>query len=264
MERLSDRFKHAWHLLRDEKFSTLAGSLVFFLTLSLMPFVFWLVLLFGKSGLDAEYIFELELFGWAKELVLFFRENAEGAATGVSIFFLAATLWSSTGFFYHLRRIGEIIYRVPRGRGGWHVRVAAAAFTLLLLVGVGIAGLVLVGSVYVAGGLPRPFFVIILYSLVFTFGFALACALNLYLCPRRCTLSALLPGSLFTSVSWLIASAAFNVYLLFSNPERLYGALSLIIIFLLWMYWMMICLVAGAIFNAARLRSIPALNARER
>ena len=41
----------------------------------------------------------------------------------------------------------------------------------------------------------------------------------------------------------------FSVYLSFGNKEKLYGALALVIVFLLWLYWLMICFVAGVIFN---------------
>lgn len=59
-------------------------------------------------------------------------------------------------------------------------------------------------------------------------------------------------GSFLTALAWLAASGAFSVYLMFGNKEKLYGALALVIVFLLWLYWLMICFVAGVIFNKHR------------
>ena len=56
-----------------------------------------------------------------------------------------------------------------------------------------------------------------------------------------------------TAAAWLIASGAFSIYLHFSDRERLYGALSLLIVFFLWIYWMMICFTAGVVFNRHRM-----------
>ena len=39
----------AWSVLSAHRFTTIAGTLVFFLIMSLVPFVFWLTLLFGGS-----------------------------------------------------------------------------------------------------------------------------------------------------------------------------------------------------------------------
>lgn len=242
------RIKRAYATLAEHKFTTIAGTLVFFLIMSLVPFLFWLVLIFGRS-VDTERIFDLELFDWAKDLVTFFRDNAEGATAGVSVLFLATTLWSSTGFFYHLRRSGEIIYNYRRKKNGWKVRLSAAVFTLLLLLFFAAAGSVLIGANFFARSLPKWLFYLTIYSLVLTFGFFAAWMLNAYICPYRCKPSDTVVGSCITALSWLIFSAAFAVYTRFANPERLYGALSLFIVFLLWLYWMMICFTAGVVYN---------------
>lgn len=245
--------KRAYGVLAAHKYTTVAGTLVFFLIMSMVPFLFWLALLFGRTGLDAERILELELFGWAKDLLVFFKENAEGATSGAGIFFLATTLWSSTGFFYHLRRSGEIIYRYQRQKHGWKVRLSAVALTFCVLLFFAVAGALLVGASYLSRSLPSWLFYLAVYSLILLIGFFTAWILNAYICPYRCKPTDIALGSLFTAIAWFVASAAFAVYLRFANPERLYGALSLFIVFLLWLYWMMICFSSGAIYNCRHL-----------
>lgn len=243
--------KRAWSALANRRFTTIAGTLVFFLVMSLMPFFFWLSLLFGIVG--AEELFRLELFGWARELFVYLEEHAREAGSGAGILFLATTLWSSTGFFYHLRRSGEIIYDYRREKKGWRVRLSAAAFTAGLLLFFAAAG----GLIASASLLVRPLSVwlgrILVYLLLLGLGFLAAWLLNAYVCPYRTRPADTAAGSAITAAAWLVASVAFSVYLCFSEPERLYGALSLVIVFLLWLYWMMICFTAGVIYNRRRM-----------
>lgn len=248
-----NRGRAAYGVLADYKYTTLAGTLVFFLIMSIVPFLFWASILFSNSGIVINEILELELFGWAKDLIAFLLNNAEGATAGAGVLFLATTLWSSTGFFYHLRRSGEIIYDCRRSHHGWKVRVSAAIITFLVLLFFFFAGaIILSANLFLRAYSPWIYFPVV-YSLVFVFGFFAAWILNGYVCPYRVSPNETVLGSLYTAIAWFLASAAFTVYLNFSNQERLYGALSLVIIFLLWLYWMMICFTSGVIYNRHRL-----------
>lgn len=240
--------------LSEDKCTTIAGTLVFFLIMSLMPLSFWATILFARLGLDAEEILDLDLFEWAKELLVFFHGNAAEAASGAGVFFLLATLWSSTGFFYHMRRSGEIVYGYRRKKHGWRVRLSAIALTLLVLLFLAAAVGVLVGAITLTRGFPPPLPQISVYTLMLVLGFFAAWILNGYICPYRVSPSETLAGSALTAGAWLVASVAFSVYVALSNKEKLYGALTLFVVFLLWLYWMMICFTAGAIVNSRRLR----------
>lgn len=46
-----------------------------------------------------------------------------------------------------------------------------------------------------------------------------------------------------------IASFGFTIYLRLGNMQKLYGAVALFIVFLLWLYLLMICFVIGVILN---------------
>ena len=244
---------HVYGVLASHKYTTIAGTLVFFLITSIVPFLFWLVLLFGNAALLGEEIFALPLFGWAKDLLLFFRENAAEASRGAGVFFLATTLWSSSSFFYHLRRSGEIVYGYDRVKKGWKVRISAILLTLAVLVFFAVAGVLVFAGAVAARFLTPWLGYPAVYALLLIVGFFSAWILNLYVCPYRVSPADTVGGSAVTAVLWLIASAAFAVYLRFSGSEKLYGALSLVIVFLLFLYWMMICFTVGMIYNRHRL-----------
>ena len=70
---------------------------------------------------------------------------------------------------------------------------------------------------------------------------------------KKVKLQEFLPGTWVTVAAWIVAVLGFSVYLKISNVGRLYGALSAIIVFLLWLYIMMICFIIGVIFNSERI-----------
>ncbi len=67
---------------------------------------------------------------------------------------------------------------------------------------------------------------------------------------KRLKLRHQLPGAIFATAGWLIYSYIFNIYINnFSNYSYIYGSLTAIILFMLWMYFCMIILLAGAELN---------------
>ncbi len=245
--------RKAYAVLTAHRYTTIAGTLVFFLLTSVVPFLFWLTLLFGKTAWAGEALLSLAPYAWARELVETLRTSAEAASEGAGVLFLATTLWSSTGFFYHLRRSGEIIYGDLRPKHGWRVRLSALLLTFAVLLYFAAAGGMVCAGTIAVRFLPPVLGPLALFLLLFVTGFLAAWMLNAYICPYRVGPADTLPGSLLTAVCWLAASLAFAVYVRFSAGGRLYGALALVIIFLLFLYWMMICFVTGAIYNRHRL-----------
>lgn len=249
-----ERGRGAYSVLADNKFTTIAGTLVFFLVLSLVPLLFFLTLIFG-GRISAEQLFELELFDWAKGLIGYLDTHASDASTGAGILFLATTFWSATGFFYHLRRSGEIICGIEKGKNGWRLRLSAVAFSIIAILFIALAGGVVIGANLLTRSLPSLLSWFIVYTVVAVFGFFGAWVLNVYACPYRITPAETAAGSAMTSFSWLIAAVLFRLYLVLSSPEKLYGALSTVIVFLLFLYWLMICFTAGMIYNFRKMRS---------
>ena len=109
----------------DKRFSTIAGTLVYFLLMSIAPFSLWLTLVFGNVSINVERIMSHELFENVSPFLHYLKSSAEGAASGAGIILLVTTLYSSTNFFYHFRRSGEIIYNSSRVKGGIKLRLVS-------------------------------------------------------------------------------------------------------------------------------------------
>lgn len=232
----------------DKRYSTIAGTLVYFLLMSITPFMLWLTLLLGQT--DIEKFLSHEIFEGISPLLQYLKESAESAAGGAGIVLLVTSLYSSTNFFYHLRRSGEIIYGSRRVKGGIRLRI----LSLLLILSAIALFAVLTGIAVVGTRFLELFFSSALsdaLSAVFVTGiaFAVAVVLNIFACPYKLKIKEVVTGSLLTTWLWLLFAMGFTVYMQFADPERLYGKIASVIIFLLWCYMMMSCFVVGMIKN---------------
>lgn len=232
----------------DKRFSTIAGTLVYFLLMSIAPFIFWLTLVFGK--LNVEHILSSELFEGISPFLSYLKTSAEGATSGAGIVLLITTLYSSTNFFYHLRRSGEIIYNSSRVKGGIRLRLASLILIFATyLLAASAAALSFAGSWFLEKFMPFYAADIITYTVLVAFAFTGALILNLFACPYKLKAEEAVPGSLLTTALWIVFLVGFAIYMQFANPERLYGKIASLIIFLLWCYLMMNSFVIGVIYN---------------
>lgn len=232
----------------DKRFSTIAGTLVYFLLMSIAPFIFWLTLVVGKVNLDR--ILSSELFASISPFLSYLKNSAENASSGAGIILIITTLYSSTNFFYHLRRSGEIIYNSKCVKGGFRLRLVSLLliFSIYILTAV-VAVVAFAGSFFLEKFMPCIFADMITYTFAVVAAFCSALVLNLFTCPYKLKVEEAVSGSLLTTALWIVFLIGFTVYMSFANPERLYGKIASIMIFLIWCYVMMSSLVIGVIYN---------------
>lgn len=248
MRRIVELYKY----ITDKKYSTIAGTLVYFLLMSIAPFLLWLSLVLGNVHLHVERYISQELFKSVSPVLSYMKSSAENAAGGAGVILLATTLYSSTNFFYHLRRSGEIIYDTSRTKGGLKLRLASLSLIFAAIVMIAaIAAIMITGTYFLEKILPTAFAEIMI-SIFLTFAaFTVALLLNIFACPYKLKAEEAVPGSLLTTALWLIFLIGFSIYLMFANPEQLYGKIASLIIFLLWCYVMMSCFIVGVIYNSS-------------
>ena len=257
MERLRKFYlyiKGKYELLSLKKYTTIAGTLVFFLIMSIVPLSFWLTLLIGKLPIDTENLLSLGVFDSVKHVLSYIRREAANATGSTSVVLIVTTLYASTNLFYQMRRSGELIYDFHRERQGLRLRLGALVLlVIVMLTAVAFLLVFAIGSFLFARLFSRPWALIADYALLAGVAFFLALLLNVYVCPYKTSARAFLPGTFLTVSAWAVAFIGFSVYLKISNVGKLYGALSAIIVFLLWLYILMICFIVGVIFNSERI-----------
>ncbi len=246
--------KEKYSLLSVKKYTTIAGTLVFFLIMSIMPLAFWLTLIIGKLPVDTEQILSLSVFSSVKGVLSYVQKEATTATTGASIILIVTTLYSATNLFYQIRRSGEIIYDFHEEKQGLRLRVGALVLLIIILASAVAALLVFaLGSFLFSKILSTVWEKIADYTLLAGVAFLLVLLLNMYICPYKEKASSFLLGTGVTVVAWVGAVVGFSVYLRISNVSRLYGALSTAIVFLLWLYVLMICFIVGVILNSEKI-----------
>lgn len=244
------RVINAYKYFSKKRFSTLAGTLVYFLLMSLAPFILWLTIIFGDVQFDQ--ILSMEIFKGITPFLNELKNSAQGATGGASAIFLITTLYSSTNFFYHMRRSGEIIYSSNRTKGGIKLRLLSLAMILFTLFLTSVLTVLTVfGRNALTVFMPKVISEAIINIFITATALAVCIVLNVFMCPFKIKVSEVLSGSLLTTVLWIILTIGFSVYLTVASPEKLYGRIASVIVFLLWCYLMMNSLIIGCIYNSA-------------
>ncbi len=246
--------KDKYKLLARKKYTTLAGTLVFFLIMSIVPLSFWITLLIGKLPIDTQRILSLPVFDSVKNVLSYVQQEAATATTSVSIVLVITTLYSSTTFFYQMRRSGEIIYDYRRPKKGLRVRAGAfILWTMVMALLLIFLLLFALGAFLFSNILPNAWQKTADYILLTILSFGLVLLLNMYVCPYKTNIKQFLSGTFVTVGAWALALIGFSIYIKIGNLNRLYGALSTIIVFLLWLYVLMICFIGGVILNSEKI-----------
>ena len=243
-----------YELLSMKKYTTIAGTLVFFLIMSIVPLTFWLTIFIGKLPVDTEQVLRLSVFSSVKKVLDYVRREATNATAGASLLLLITTLYSSTNLFYQMRRSGELIYDYHRPKQGFRLRVGALVLMLIVMLMVVVFMLLFaLGTFLFSRLLPAALELAADYALLIALSFALVLLLNMYICPYKTKVKRFIPGTVVTVSAWAVAVVGFAIYLKISNMDKLYGALSTVIVFLLWLYMLMVCFIAGVIFNSEKI-----------
>ena len=101
-----------------KKYDTLAGSLTFFFLLSVVPILYITLFFYGQIANAMKL--ELAIPDWLKDYITF------DLNVGVSIFFIFATIYSTTKFFVQTKKIGDIkqnnrYFTVPKPSEFWRL-----------------------------------------------------------------------------------------------------------------------------------------------
>lgn len=251
---LKDTFlylKGKYELLARKKYSTIAGTFVYFFVMSVMPFAVWLTILFGRVRLPVERVLELPVFSAVSAVVNRVMEEAAYVRKSASVLLIAAALYSVTGLFFHMRCGGEIIYGCERRKSGFKVRLAALIFAFCaMIVCAFLIAAFAVGAFFAAKVFSGKILLAIDYAYLLFLSFFFVLTLQSYVCPYKVRFKEIARGTLFTVAAWGIALIVLAVYLKRSNTGALYGAIGALIVFLLWLYVLTCCFVAGAVINS--------------
>jgi membrane protein len=193
--------------------------------------------------------------------------TAHKATAGImGIVGLAAALWSASSYVGAFMRASNVIYETPEGRPIWKLRPLQMLVTLVMLVLLVLVALALVLTGPIVTAVAGPLGVgstavtvwniakwpVLLIVVIVMFSVLFYAAPNVKLAGFRWVS----PGALFAMGVWVLASAAFALYVAnFGSYDKTYGTLGGLVVLLVWMWITNIALLLGMELNAERERS---------
>jgi len=176
-------------------------------------------------------------------------------------------LWSASGYLGAFIRASNVIYETREGRPFWKLRPLQLLMTLVvvLLLAVMAMGVVLTGPIVsdVADPIGVSDTAVSIWNyakwLLIAVLFVLMIGLIYYAAPnvKQRGYSWITPGGLVALVVWLVASAAFGLYVSqFGSYNKVYGSLAGLVIILIWMWITNLAILFGHELNAERERNV--------
>ncbi len=253
---------------KEDNLTDWAAALTYYGVLAIFPALIALVSVLGLVGTSATQPL-LDNIGQvapgpAKEIFTSAIQNlqkSQGAAGVLFVVGLAGALWSASGYVAAFMRASNAIYEVEEGRSVWKTLPTRVGTTVVLVVLLAVVAL----AVVLTGGLAQQVgnlvgvgdsavsvwniakWPVLLLVVSFMFAFLYWAAPNV----KQPGFRWISPGGLLAVVVWIIASAAFALYIAnFGSYNKTYGSLAGVISFLVWLWISNIAVLLGAEFNA--------------
>ncbi|MET7487204.1 YihY/virulence factor BrkB family protein [Streptomyces sp. NPDC005538] len=253
--------------LWNDDITDYAAALTYYAILAVLPAMLATVLAFGLISPETAEEFVTHVTAYAPagsgadlHAVLSHALDADGTAWPLLVTGAASALWSASSYLAVFRRALHRMHRTEDRRSTWR-RAPRIVLTALALL-----GLLLVGSLTLL--LTGPLAEVV--GRTFGMGRTAAWAWNLLRWPVLLCLVALLvvvvfhtgpasarrhghtlPGGALAAALWLSVSAGFSAYAsTLGAYSRLYGSLSGIVVFLVWLWLSNLALLTGAQFAA--------------
>ncbi|MET0952034.1 MAG: YihY/virulence factor BrkB family protein [Aeromicrobium sp.] len=274
---LGDIRKRSWiyvarKTLREfskDQCTDLAAALTYYAVLALFPALVALVSLLGvlgqgQSTVDAllEIVDQVGPASAVDSLRPTIEQLSSSQGAGIALVVgLLGALWSASGYVGAFGRAMNRIYEVGEGRPIWKLRPVQLLVTLfaVLLVAVAAAALVLTGPVAEAVGeqIGLGSTAILVWDIAkwpVLLGIVVVIVAVLYYATpnvKQPTFRWVSVGAVLAIVVWILASAAFGLYVaMFASYDKTYGSLAGVIVFLLWLWLTNLALLFGAELDA--------------
>ncbi len=245
-------------IFSERRLTTVAGAWVFYFLTSVIPVAFLIITAFGVFGveLSEDLVSRLPIeFRSAGEAII---GTAKRASKGATLLFILTAIFSGSGLLNQMSKDGDFIYckKSKSNRAAmrriWAIFALVSLFFVFLIASVIIA---LGGNLFsinsLGSGIKRLITSIAVFFIIIAFSFVIIIMLNRFISPVKLKFKEVAIGGLCSLFAIVMGTIGFALYLrLFNSYNAFYGSLAGIIVFLLWVYILMIGLVAGVIINA--------------
>jgi membrane protein len=253
---------------RNDNLTTWAAALTYYGVLAIFPALIALVSILGLIGhsVTQPLLNNLDKLapGSVRSILASAIHNLQHGRSAAGVLFvlgIVGAIWSASGYISSFMQASNAVYDVREGRSIWMrlpIRLAVAVVMLVLLATSAIAVVVTgglagqVGKLLGIGGTAVTIWDIakwpvLLLVVSFMFSILYWASPNV----KQGGFRWISPGSAFAVTVWVIASAAFALYVAnFASYNKTYGTLAGAVIFLVWLWISNVALLLGAELNA--------------
>jgi membrane protein len=260
--------KRTFSEFQEDNLTDWAAALTYYGIVSIFPALIALVSVLGLIGTSATEPLLDNLGAFAPGPAHEILENALNGLTEsrspAGILFvvgLAGAIWAAAGYIGAFIRASNVIWDVEEGRPIWRtipLRLVVTVVMLALLAASAFAVVVTgplaerVGKLLGIEGAAVTAWDIVKWP-VLILVVALMFSILYYASPnvRQPGFRWVTPGAILAVVVWILASAAFGIYVAnFGSYNKTYGSLGGIVIFLVWLWLTNVAILLGAELNA--------------
>ena len=245
----------------------LAAALTYYGLMAVVPGLIVLLSVVGLTGANSQQLTNQVTSvapGSAGKVIQTLIQQAERHHSGAGVAAIAGlviALWSASGFVAAFMRAANRVYDIGEGRPIWKtapIRLGLTLFTVVMLVVMAVL-VVVTGSVARSVGnaigigstavtvwdvAKWPVLVVLISILLAVLFWAAPNA-------RQAGIKWISPGGVVATISWLIVSAIFALYVAdFSSYNKTYGSLAGVVVLLVWMWLTNVSVLFGLEINA--------------
>lgn len=255
--------KSIYKLYTEAKIPFLAAQTSFFVILAFFPFIAFILTLIKETHLDDTLFMQVLSSFLPMSTYILTLQILESAQANKSLFIsiggVTASLWPFSRAVESLIVSINAVYdgekRHPLKRLGLSI-VLTAAFVLLVILSTVLLlfGRYLGEIIYEYLGSPESFIWIwdfLRYQFSVLIALLIFMVLYKTIPDKKVKWGEIFPGAAFATISWLLLSFIFSVFMnRFFKFASIYGQIAGIILLLIWLFWAMHIILIGAVINS--------------
>jgi len=254
-----------WFINRFNRYKVTvhAAQVTFFILVSFFPFMMFLITLLQYTPLNADIITSFiegiipgSLGGLIEGWLMETYRSASGTVLSVTVI---TTLWAASKAFTSIVFELDQIYNVEKRRGLIARRFLAllytVVFTLMIILSLiilvyGNQILQLINSIFPFLSNVKPILFMIRSAVAFLLFVSYFVFLYRFVPNHKSTFRDELPGAGLAAFLWIAFSYLYSFYIDYNSAfSSVYGSLTHIVLLMLWMYFCIIFIFTGALFN---------------
>lgn len=265
----------------DDNIFAIAGQSAFFIILSAVPLIMFIVSLLQNFKIPVEYLQRIFLGFFSENMtdqLISFLTDAYANTVGISLITLIITLWSAAQGIHALTNGLNRIYDAYENRNWLYRRLRAMLYTVALFVIILVSIVIIILGSSINHWLSPylkyvPDIVTTIYNLRYIlvfFAFVSIFAVIFRNFPnvtreehKEYGIKSQLPGAFLCTVSWYVLSFGISIYVDDFNGFSVYGGLTRLAVMMVWLYFCMVCLMVCAEINYVYHDKIKAISSKK-